>query len=314
MKTWWLTWNRVRPYLVRQNRLFLSSMQQKRVKQLSKTKKTSKCEKREVFDWLHAVLWHIHLDPTYTTRFLSLYNSLNRLLFLYNMTCDLYGLDLYLFELLTWSYSDSNSTWPPSQLGFLLNRIPDPWTLLGSDLAYPGLDSSLLELKVFIPFWALTPSLSRELTRVTFTLSAYPFSPDRLTRISPEQLTQTPPECLTRSHQCLPSLIRSYPAKLPYPILLPIRLLLTWPYTVLPGRITLPDSSLNWTSTYPIILGHVTRLPYPSLHGIAYFVGTRHEVSNTRHNPNNSKQSFPIRRPLTKVTTSSPQRQNHFPY
>jgi hypothetical protein len=32
-----------------------------------------------------------------------------------------------------------------------LNQIPYPWTLLGSDLAHPSLDSSLLELKVLIP-------------------------------------------------------------------------------------------------------------------------------------------------------------------
>jgi hypothetical protein len=31
------------------------------------------------------------LGPIYTTRLLSLYNSLNRLLFLYNSTCDLHG-------------------------------------------------------------------------------------------------------------------------------------------------------------------------------------------------------------------------------
>jgi hypothetical protein len=37
--------------------------------------------------------------------------------------------DLYLFGLLTWSYSNSNSTWSPPQLGFQLNWIPHPWTL-----------------------------------------------------------------------------------------------------------------------------------------------------------------------------------------
>jgi hypothetical protein len=43
----------------------------------------------------------------------------------------------------------------------------------------------------------------------------------------------------------LTGLIRSYPTELRYPILLPIGLLLTQPYTILPGRITLLDSSLD---------------------------------------------------------------------
>jgi hypothetical protein len=38
-----------------------------------------------------------------------------------------------------------------------MNQIPRPWTLLGSDLVYPGLDSPLLELKVLIPLWTQTP-------------------------------------------------------------------------------------------------------------------------------------------------------------
>jgi hypothetical protein len=148
-----------------------------------------------------------------------------------------------------------------------LNQIPHPWTLLGSDLVYPILDSPLLELKVLIPFWTWTPfqlglvssifffSSPGQLTRVTFTLSAYPILPDQLTRISPKQLTRTLPERLTRalhdhinaypalyvhtrpnyhtrfisrsdfylsgftlSHQCLPGLTRSYPAELRCPI------------------------------------------------------------------------------------------------
>jgi hypothetical protein len=93
--------------------------------------------------------------------------------------------DLYLFDLLTQSYSDFNSTWSPPQLGFQLNQICHPWTLLGSDLVYLGLDSPLLELKVLIPLWTRTPfqfglvssifflSSPRQLTRVTFSLSAY---------------------------------------------------------------------------------------------------------------------------------------------
>jgi hypothetical protein len=109
-------------------------------------------------------------------------------------------LDLYLFELLTWSYLDSNSSWSPPQLIFQLNQIPHPWTLLGSVLAHPSLDSSLPELKVLIPFWTRTPSQFgiissifflnsfEQVTWVTFTLSAYLISLDRLTWILPEQL------------------------------------------------------------------------------------------------------------------------------
>jgi hypothetical protein len=96
-KTWWLMWNKVRPCLVRLNRLLFSSKQERWAKQLSKTKKTSKCEKREVFDWLLAVLWCIHHDLIYTTWLLSLYNPLNWLLSPYNSTCDLHGLYLTIF-------------------------------------------------------------------------------------------------------------------------------------------------------------------------------------------------------------------------
>lgn len=129
--------------------------------------------------------------------------------------------DLYLFELLIWSYLDSNSTWSPPQLGFQLNRILYPCTLLGSDLTHPGLDSSLHELKVLIPLWTRTPSqfelvssiffLSSpgQLTRVTFTLLAYPILPDRLTWISPEQLIWSSSERLTRA---LPDRINAYAA------------------------------------------------------------------------------------------------------
>jgi hypothetical protein len=195
---------------------------------------------------------------------------------------------LYLFELLTWSYPNSNSTWSPPQLSFQLNRISHPWTLLGSDLAYPGLDSFLLELKVLIPFWTRTPSQSRlassifflsspgQLTQVTFTLSAYPIFRDRLTRISPEQLTWTSPEHLTWSHQCLPGLIHSYPAELPYLIVLPIRLLLIQPYTVLPGRITLPDLFLIgllliWS--YPATLPYFLTQPGNTSQQLDYLSG-----------------------------------------
>jgi hypothetical protein len=191
--------------------------------------------------------------------------------------------DLYLFELLTWFYSDSSWTWSPPQLGFLLNRIPHPWTLLGSDLVYHDLDSSLLTLKVLSPLWTQTPlqfgpassifflCLPRQLTWVTFTLSAYPIGlPEshlnslpnphpstisepypitsmftrpynRLTRSAYLNTARTPYPSLTWSHQCLPGLICSYPVESPYLILLPIGLLLTQPYKVLPSRITLPD-------------------------------------------------------------------------
>jgi hypothetical protein len=71
--------------------------QQRWMKQIRKTKKTNKCEEREVFDWLLAILWCIQLGPIYTTRLLSLYNSLKQLIFLYNSTCDLYGLYLTIF-------------------------------------------------------------------------------------------------------------------------------------------------------------------------------------------------------------------------
>jgi hypothetical protein len=151
--------------------------------------------------------------------------------------------------------------------------------LLRSVLAFPGLDSSLLELKVLIPLWTRTPSQFRHVpsifylnssgqhTQVTFTLSAYPISPDWLTRILPKQLTRTPPERLTRalldrinayptlythirlnyftrffsqSDFYLHGLTRSYPAKLPYQ--------------------SLPDR----TSAYPIVSGHLTQIPYPA--------------------------------------------------
>jgi hypothetical protein len=154
-----------------------------------------------------------------------------------------------------------------------LNQIPYPWTLLGSNSAHLGLQSSLLELKVLIPFWTRTPSqfglassiffLSSpgQLTRVTFTLLAYP----NLARIAYPIFIRAPYLSLTRWHQCLPGLVCSYPAKLPYPILLPIRLLLTRSYTVLPSRINLPDvltrsgkTSLHPTA-YPTLSNHLTQ-------------------------------------------------------
>jgi hypothetical protein len=125
-----------------------------------------------------------------------------------------------------------------------LNRIPYPWTLLGSNLAHPGLDSSLLELKALIPLWTQTPSqfglvssiffLSSpgQLTQVTFTLSAYPIG---LPKSRPNSLYNLHPRAL---HE--PYLIVS---------------MLTWPYTTFLGRITLPNSSPDRTSTHPALHG-----------------------------------------------------------
>jgi hypothetical protein len=164
--------------------------------------------------------------------------------------------DLYLFELLTWSYSDSNSTWSRPQLGFQLNRIPYHWTLLGSDFAYSGLDSFLFELKVLIPLWTRTPSqfglvfsiffLSSLvlLTWITFTLSVYPISLDRLTRISPKQLIRSSSERLTRA---LPDCLNSYPALY---------------VQTQPNYLT--RSFSDQISAYPIVPGHRTRLPCPT--------------------------------------------------
>jgi hypothetical protein len=181
----------------------------------------------------------------------------------------------FYFDLLTWSYSESSLTWSSPQLRFLLNRIPHPWTFLGSDLIYPGLDSTLLRLKVLIPLWTRTPlqfgpsfsifflSLPGQLTRVTFTLSAYPIG---LPESRPDSLPDPHPNALSE----------------PYPI----ASMFIWPYMFIPGRISLPGSSPNWTSTYsalhgltwpnylnrsfpdrtsayPIVPDHLTWLPYP---------------------------------------------------
>jgi hypothetical protein len=128
-------------------------------------------------------------------------------------------------------------------------RIPHPWILLGSNLAYPGLDSSLLELKVLIPLWTRTPSQFRlvfsiffwsspgQLTWVTFTYRLTQISPEQLIRNSFKRLTRaladrinaypalyihTLLSYLTRffsqSNFYLPGLTRSYLAELPYSI------------------------------------------------------------------------------------------------
>jgi hypothetical protein len=105
-----------------------------------------------------------------------------------------------------------------------------------------------------ISIWTCFLNLLLEFIRTGYPVNLYPIGlPNRLTRIPLEQLSRTPLERLTRSHQCLPGLICSYPVELPYLILLPIGLLLTRPYVVLPGRITLPDSSPDQTSTYSVL-------------------------------------------------------------
>jgi hypothetical protein len=164
-------------------------------------------------------IWLITCCPLAHTPWPYLYNSTLISLQLFKPTHVSLQLDLwlictishdpYLFELLTWSYSDSNSTWSPPQLSFQLNRIPYPWTLLGLDLAHPDLHSSLLALKVLIPFCTRTPSqfglvsaiffLSSpgQHTLVTFTLSAYPILPDRLTKSHMNSLSDVHPSALS---------------------------------------------------------------------------------------------------------------------
>jgi hypothetical protein len=72
-----------------------------------------------VFDLLLATLWRIQLSPIYTTQLLSLYISLNRLLFLYNSTYELYGLYLMIFIYL-------NSLLDPIQTLTQLDLLPNP--------------------------------------------------------------------------------------------------------------------------------------------------------------------------------------------
>jgi hypothetical protein len=166
-----------------------------------------------------------------------------------------------------------------------LNRIPYPSTFLGSDLAHPGLDCFLIKLTVLIPLWTRTPSQFRlvssifflsspvPLTWVTFILSAYP----NHIRIASPIFIRAPNPSLTRSNQCLPSLIHPYPAESPYPIIFPIGLLLTRPYTVLPDQITLPDlfpigllPTRSYPATVPDFLARPGNIslhptPYPAL-------------------------------------------------
>jgi hypothetical protein len=75
----------------------------------------------------------------------------------------------------------------------------------------------------------------------------------------------------------LNSLPQLHPSALPEPY--PVASMFTWPYTFIPSRITLPDSSPEWISTYPALHGRTrpnyltrsdfclpnhTRPPYPT--------------------------------------------------
>jgi hypothetical protein len=107
-------------------------------------------------------------------------------------------------------------------------------------------------------------TLLLEVIWTTYPGNLYPIGLPDLTRsayLNPARTAclnsiRVPYPSLTQTQRCLLGLIRSYQAELPYPILLPIRLLLTRPYTVLPGGITLPDSSPDLTSTYPAELSY----------------------------------------------------------
>jgi hypothetical protein len=152
-----------------------------------------------------------------------------------------------------------------------LNRIPHPWTLLGSDLVYTGLDSSSLGLKVLTALCTQTPlqfrpafsifflSLPGQLTQVTFTLSAYL----NLARTTYPILTRASYLSLIRSHQCLPVLVISLPKSCPNTLSepYPITSMFTQTDMFIPSRITVPDSSPDRTSTYPTLHG-LTRPNY----------------------------------------------------
>jgi hypothetical protein len=159
------------------------------------------------------------------------------------------------FDLLTWYYSDSSSTWSPPQLSFLLNRIPHPWTFLCSDLIYSSLDFALLRLKV------LTPPLSTRTPLQFRPASSIFFSslPGQLTRSSPEYLIRALSDRInvyptlyvhtrlnfftwffSRSDFYLPDRTQPlYPTSLPDHF--PIGLLTTWSYpTTLTDFLTWP--------------------------------------------------------------------------
>jgi hypothetical protein len=229
--------------------------------------------KKKCIDWLPAVLAHTTQPYLYYSTLISL--QLIKLTPI-PLQLDLWltwtlSHELYLFEHLTWSYSDSNSTWSTPNSVFQLIQIPHPWTLLDSVLADPNLDSSLLDLKVLIPLWTWTPSQfglvstilflnsSEQLTQVTFTY--------RLTQSAYPNLARTAYTNSTRAPYLITSMLTwpytFIPGRITLPILLPTGLLVTQPYMVLPGRTTIPDSSPDRTSTFPIIPGHLTQLPYP---------------------------------------------------
>jgi hypothetical protein len=140
-------------------------------------------------------------------------------------------------------------------------------------LVYPSIDSPLFELKVFIPLWTQTQFQFRLVSSIFFL-----GSPELLTRVTFTLLAYLSPE------SCPNSLSKLHPSALPKPP--SIVSMLTRPYTFIPGQITLPNSSpdristypalhsltrpnyltryfLDRTSAYPIVLGHLTRLPYP---------------------------------------------------
>jgi hypothetical protein len=126
-----------------------------------------------------------------------------------------------------------------------LNRIPHPWTLLGSVLAYPSLDSSLLKLKVLILLWTRTPSQFGLVSSIFFLNSSRQYPGN----LYPIDLPKSRPNSLPKLH--LSALLEPYP----------IASMLTRPYTLIPDRITLPDSSPDRTYTYPALHG-LTRLNY----------------------------------------------------
>jgi hypothetical protein len=155
-----------------------------------------------------------------------------------------------------------------------LNRIPYPWTHLGSDITHPGLDTSLLELKVLIPIRSCFLNLLLEFTQTTYPGSLHPIG---LPESRPNSLSGLHPSVLPEPYPIASMLTRPYksiPGRSPYPILLLIELLLTQSYTVLPGRITLPDLfsiGLRPTRSYPATVpDFLARLGNTSLHPTAY--------------------------------------------
>jgi hypothetical protein len=139
---------------------------------------------------------------------------------------------------------------------------PRPWLFLTQT---QGIDPLLDSDSILI--WTCFLNLLLEFTRTTYSGNLHPFGlPDltwsaypNLARITYPIFIRASYPSLTGLHQCLLGLIRPYPVESPYPILLPIRLLLIWPYTVLPDRITLPN--FFWSD---FCLPDRTRPPYPT--------------------------------------------------